>query len=159
MIGGIPVIIEGGGSLGVRTDNTGTYESSSVFFHVGPGIDIGGVGQIHIGVQAGSNVGLYLEGELLGRDCGLKIAYLDTGIYFPGGEVGVTSENYVSHWILTREEFVFDAGGYNQFGRRYAFPEGFDSYYILKEGYDKDALKYWWIANRYNRLYTLEEKP
>lgn len=87
---------------------------------------------------------MYLEGELLNKDCGIKLAFPDTGAYFPGGEIGVTSRMYEPHWILTTQKFVRDSGGYKLFGEQYAFGEGFDSYYILREGTDKNALKLWW---------------
>jgi len=159
LVYGIPVVVGAGGGVAKRCESgVGCYDVTQAYAHGGPGIDIlNGIVQLHFGLQVGDDTGPYLEGELLGQSCGIKISLPDMGFYSPWGDIGVTAKTYKSHWILTTEKAVYEYGGYSSFGNQF-IKEGFSSYYVYDEDFNRSALLARWVA-KMSRNYNLEERP
>ncbi|MBI9047483.1 MAG: hypothetical protein JEZ06_23560 [Anaerolineaceae bacterium] len=158
VINGVPIVIGGGGGIANRCEpKVGCDETTQVYVHGGPGIDLfNGVAQLHFGIQAGDDTGLYLEGEVFGQNCGLKLSSPDMGVYSPYGEVGISTQIYQTHWILTTEQSVLKDGGYQLFGNQHV-GRGF-SYIVLDKDFNRDSLVNRWIT-KYGLYSKLEEKP
>ena len=156
---GIPMVVGAGGGVAKRWEpGKGWYDVTQAYTHGGPGIDIlNGVVQIHFGLQVGDDTGPYLEGELFGQSCGIKISLPDMGFYSPWGDIGVTAKIYRPHWILTTEKAVHEYGGYSSFGNQF-IEDGFSSYYVYDQDYNRSALLARWTG-KMSRNYDLEERP
>ncbi|MBI9045734.1 MAG: hypothetical protein JEZ06_14685 [Anaerolineaceae bacterium] len=112
--------------------------------------------QLYFGLQIGDDTGVYLEGELMGQNCGLKISLPDMGFYSSAGDIGVTANIHQSHWVLTTERSIYKYGGYHSFGKRF-YGKGLSSY-VYDEDFDRGKLLNRWDSGM-NLLYELEEKP
>lgn len=102
------------------------------------------------------DTGLFLETEVNGNNCGLKLSLPESGVYHSQlGEAGISFDNFQTRWFLVSDQILSRYGGFGPFGQKATCESGL-SCHIWGHDYDRSELLRRWVRRRMNEMYTLE---